>query len=200
VQEPRGELADAAESYSRALEAEQEAVQGDSTNVSWIGDLSESHNKLAVVYRKQGRYRDALREHTREMEIKRRVLRLNPTHAYWTRRLAWAQHYMGRIELILGDLAAAEDSFEDAFATVAPLIERDPSNLTLSRLDEVGDAVEDEALRFASGKPGGSVAESYESVSRAGGSKVTATGHRTRRLDSPWSGLGLNTATPLGLV
>jgi serine/threonine-protein kinase len=137
LQEARGELADAVESYSRALEAEQAAVQGDSTNVSWIGELSESHNKLAVVHRKQGHYAEALREHTREMELKRRVLRLSPTHAYWTRRLAWAEHYMGRIELILGDLALAEGSFEDALATVAPLIERDPSNLTLRRSQAV---------------------------------------------------------------
>jgi tetratricopeptide (TPR) repeat protein len=100
-------------------------------NIDWIGALAEEYNHLAVVYRKLQRYDDAPRKHTRELDLKERLLSIDPTHAYWRRRLAWAHSFIGDLEVIGGDLESALDHFDAALATTDSLIEVDPTNESL---------------------------------------------------------------------
>jgi len=133
VREARGDLAGAVESISRSLDVKEQLVQGDSLDISLMGELSESHNKLAVIYRKQGRYAASLAEHQEEMEVKKRALALEPGHAYWTRRLAWAHYYTGVAQWSLGKPELAAPSFLEAMNTMGTILERDSSNAIVRR-------------------------------------------------------------------
>ena len=81
-----------------------------------------------MVYRKLGRYDQALEEHRQEYELKTELLNRDPAQAYWRYRLAMAHYFMGELQMTTGDVEGALRSQEASTEMLDALVDYDPAN------------------------------------------------------------------------
>jgi hypothetical protein len=85
----QGDLAAALKSYEARQNIISRLAQADPGNAGWQRDLSVSHGKLAIVFRKGGETAKALEALRQGRAIMVRLTALSPDNAIWKRDLAW---------------------------------------------------------------------------------------------------------------
>jgi eukaryotic-like serine/threonine-protein kinase len=129
----QGQLAAALALYQEARDARR-TLAADLTNAQAQRDLSLSHEKIADVLRRQGRWQEAGTEYEEALSIAQRLADKEPTNRQWHRELAIAHHNLARALEGQGRSAEALQAYEAALATIEQLAQGPSDGGTLKDL------------------------------------------------------------------
>ena len=94
----QGKLDEALDAYRDDLAIVERLAAANRSNAQWQGDLAIGHAKLALVYERQGRITDALRELILGRDIAAALVAITPGNAQWKRDLAQFERDIARLQ------------------------------------------------------------------------------------------------------
>ena len=107
IQQARGQIVAALESYRESLAIRQKLASKDPSNTGWQRDLAVSYNNVGNAQRIQGDLAAALKSYQGFLAIARQLTAKETANVEWQRNLLISLNNIGAVQQAQGDLAAA---------------------------------------------------------------------------------------------